>query len=174
MGKPEKTFIYLTTSDTFTDIADPSAAGPSDGMMWYRTDTKQFKQRVDGLVKVLADSTGVSTTAIPVQVTRSAGVNDGTENITSVGFKPSHIILLAKSDADAAFWSEGKAVGNNNLMTVSHGGNPIMDFTKCLDISNVNDGYSATVGAFLDNGFSLVWTKKGAGLAITVKCLVFK
>lgn len=115
-------------------------------------------------------------------ITRATSDATGSQSITGVGGKPLIVIFSAADDADSNIFSDGWDDGTlrgctyiNNLtllatlLTVAG-----KSQTLSINVQTLGGaGHSASISSLDTDGFTLSWTKSGAGRNITVKYIAF-
>lgn len=114
-------------------------------------------------------------------ITRAAATASGTQTITLL-FKPSFILFSTVDDSDTHISSDGwddSSIGTctwNNAVTLLATliSTSSKDHTNSIHIQTIGGaGHSALITGTSLTGFTLTWTKIGAGRSITVKYLAF-
>lgn len=98
-------------------------------------------------------------------ITRSSAASSGTQNVTT-GFEPSMIIFSAVDDGDDSVGSSGTYDGMSSTVISA----ATVRQTESVWVESMEgDGWKAHVSATSTTGFTLDWTKVGAGKNVTVK-----
>lgn len=114
------------------------------------------------------------------QLTRAAATASGTQAVTGVGGKPKMVWFSGVDDADvnnySDGWDDGSTAGCNFVNHVAPMGPLLSVGTKSSTLSiNVQtsggDGHTGVIQSMDVDGFTVSWTKVGAGRNVTVKYL---
>lgn len=171
--------LMTTISDIFFDKGDGTR---QEGDSWVRTDTHELKVFLGGKAITIANSDGVLSTPITKavdQITRTAAASTGeVQQIIGLGFRPSMVVITGSNDANSAIYSDGWTDGSTQTCkraTMALTPSAAADLVNTVNIQGglINAGWTGIVATTSD-GFSITWTKIGAGLAITLKYLAIK
>lgn len=98
--------------------------------------------------------------------TRDTSLASGTQAITGVGFKPSHVIFLANTfntpEASVGFDSGTIAYELDSYGAVVAGNWLIHSFGSIFLLQGDSIFYSGRISSFDTDGFTITWTKTGA------------
>lgn len=112
--------------------------------------------------------------------TRDISTASGTQDVTGVGFQPTHVVLFMGVAADGVEQSTGFSDGTSHLSIFHNHGNTADTFTAnggsaitaLESAGNLYEGDLTTLGA---DGFTVTWTKTGTPTGtITVYYLAIK
>lgn len=121
-------------------------------------------------------------------ITRPAATASGTQVIT-IGFNPGYVMFSAVDDGDATVGSDGRDDGviatcqytnsKNFLITLlgalGLASNVSIDQTRSINVvNNSGAGHIGYITAKSSTGYTITWTKAGAGRAITIKYLAIQ
>lgn len=108
-------------------------------------------------------------------ITRTAAATSGTEVITGLGVRPLIIFFIGRDNTDPNLNSMGFDDGINvgcyfsNTTTSTTAVGKVTQTQSIQVQTNAGAGWSAKITAVSSDGFTLTWTKIGAGRAITIK-----
>lgn len=152
-------------------MSDAGVAPTTNGQISYVTANSRFELYQNGAVAVLGSSFAIGS------FTRDTATASGTQAVTGVGFKPTHVrFTMGEHGATTRSWGLDDATNFEVIAFQADTSNMSISSTRSIySIESGSVHYSGKITTLGSDGFTITWTKTGSPTGtITIDYFVSK